>query len=122
MQPQHKRSHPPDALATLPAGFCAVSMNFVNKAALMAFPFTNTLLFIQMVAVLMLMFPLRSLGVITFPDLNARKARQLLPITLLYIGNVASALLGLKVLNIPMYSVLKRMTPMMVLVAKVRVV
>ena len=41
-----------------------------------------------------------------------------MPVTLLYVGNVAFALMSLQNLNIPMYNTLKRMTPVIVLVTK----
>jgi solute carrier family 35 protein len=99
---------------------CAISMNFTNKAALMAFPFANTLLLLQMLAALAVVLPLRALGLIYFPPFNATKARVLLPLTALYAGNVSCALLGLRVLNVPMYSTLKRLTPLLVILAKWR--
>ena len=42
-----------------------------------------------------------------------------MPVTLLYVGNVAFALMSLQNLNIPMYNTLKRMTPVIILVTKV---
>lgn len=42
-----------------------------------------------------------------------------MPVTLLYVGNVAFALMSLQNLNIPMYNTLKRMTPVIVLATKV---
>ena len=41
-----------------------------------------------------------------------------MPVTLLYVGNVAFALMSLQNLNIPMYNTLKRMTPVIVLATK----
>ena len=99
---------------------CAISMNFTNKAALMVFPYANTLLFIQMLTVLAVILPLRALRIVNFPALSAKKARALMPVTILYAGNVSCALLGLRLLNVPMYSTLKRLTPMMVLLTKWR--
>ena len=61
----------------------------------------------------------QALRVIQLPPLSAAKAWALLPVTLLYISNVALALLGLQTLNIPMYNTLKRLTPVLVLGAKV---
>ena len=100
---------------------CAVSMNFTNKAALMIFPFANVLLLLQMVTVLVVILPLRALGLVKFPPLNFQKARALLPVSLLYASNVSCALLGLRLLNVPIYSTLKRLTPMLVLLTKWRI-
>ena len=58
-------------------------------------------------------------GVVSIPPLSMGKAWSLLPVTVLYVSNVGFALLGLQSLNIPMYNTLKRLTPMLVLGAKV---
>jgi hypothetical protein len=50
---------------------------------------------------------------------HLRRRRSLFWITILYTGNTAFALYGLITLNIPMYSTLKRLTPMFVLLTKV---
>ena len=99
---------------------CAVSMNFTNKAALMVFPYANTLLLIQMMTVLAVILPLRALKIVNFPALSVKRARTQMPVTVLYAGNVSCALLGLRLLDVPMYSTLKRLTPMMVLLTKWR--
>ena len=54
-----------------------------------------------------------------FPAVHKQRAWSLMPVTLLYVGNVAFALMSLQNLNIPMYNTLKRMTPVIVLVTKV---
>ena len=56
-----------------------------------------------------------------FPAVHKQRAWSLMPVTLLYVGNVAFALMSLQNLNIPMYNTLKRMTPVIVLVSKVRI-
>ena len=101
-------------------GTLAIAMNFTNKAALMVFPYANCLLLLQMLAALVIIAPLKLVGAVKFPPLNATKARALLPVTILYAGNVSCALVGLKILNVPMYSTLKRLTPMIVLLTKWR--
>lgn len=53
------------------------------------------------------------------PQFSWRTCRRLLGITLLYTANTCLALFGLRSLNVPMYNVLKRLTPMMVLAVKV---
>eukprot|EP00955_Chlamydomonas_euryale_P041091 351893-Chlamydomonas_euryale.AAC.3 len=47
------------------------------------------------------------------------RCKQLLLITLLYSLNAALALFGLKTLNVPMYTTLKRLTPFIILIVKV---
>ena len=47
------------------------------------------------------------------------RCRQLLAITTFYVANTALSLGGLSKLNVPMYTTLKRLTPIFVLVTKV---
>ena len=58
-------------------------------------------------------------GYVYFPAVHKQRIWSLMPVTLLYVGNVAFALMSLQNLNIPMYNTLKRMTPVIVLVTKV---
>ena len=57
-------------------------------------------------------------GYVHIPAVHRQRAWSLMPVTLLYVGNVAFALMSLQNLNIPMYNTLKRMTPVIVLVTK----
>jgi hypothetical protein len=80
----------------------AIAMNFINKACLSLFSLANSVLLLQMLAAVAIVPPLRAAGLVHFPALSARKARQLAPVTILYTANVCFALLGLQNLNIPM--------------------
>lgn len=62
---------------------------------------------------------MQALQLVQFTALNWQRAYSLAPVTLLYVSNVAFALMGLQNLNIPMYNTLKRLTPVIVLVARV---
>ncbi|KAG2450812.1 hypothetical protein HYH02_004647 [Chlamydomonas schloesseri] len=99
-------------------GTVAVSMNFVNKASMQMLPLPNVVMVGQMVATFALLHPLLEAGLLGFPRFSWRTCRRLFWITVLYTANVGFALFGLKTLNIPMYNVLKRLTPMMVLTVK----
>mmetsp|Transcript_5475 Transcript_5475/g.14233 ORF Transcript_5475/g.14233 Transcript_5475/m.14233 type:complete len:382 (-) Transcript_5475:149-1294(-) len=112
-------SHPLLGLscALLYAG-TAVSMNFVNKATLEVFPLAWTVLFLQMVTTVLVILPLWIAHVVVFPPFSWAMAKQLMPITVFYTSNTAFALLGLQSMNIPMFSTLKRLTPMIVLLFK----
>ena len=71
-------------------------MNFINKATVMAFRQVNTVLLTQMLVTALLMSMLRAVGVIDFPAFSTQKARNLLPVVLLYNVNVLFALMGLQ--------------------------
>ena len=62
----------------------------------------------------------QTLSIVNFPSVSVQRAWALTPVTLLYVSNVAFALMGLQNLNIPMYNTLKRLTPVIVLAVKVR--
>lgn len=94
-------------------------MNFVNKYTMAVFPLPMVVLIPQMAITFAIIHPLLLLGYLDFPRFNMAKCRQLFWITVLYTGNTAFALYGLITLNIPMYSTLKRLTPMFVLLTKV---
>ncbi len=101
-------------------GAVAVLMNFVNRYTLLAFPMPTVVLMLQMLATVVILHPLLLAGKLDFPHFSWQRCKQLLLISILYTGNTAFALFGLRTMNIPMYSTLKRLTPMMVLVCKVR--
>ena len=61
----------------------------------------------------------QALKIVEFTAVDWQRAWGLAPVTLLYVGNVACALMGLQNLNIPMYNTLKRLTPVIVLLTKV---
>eukprot|EP00192_Tetraselmis_astigmatica_P013005 CAMPEP_0117661564 /NCGR_PEP_ID=MMETSP0804-20121206/7604_1 /TAXON_ID=1074897 /ORGANISM="Tetraselmis astigmatica, Strain CCMP880" /LENGTH=385 /DNA_ID=CAMNT_0005468439 /DNA_START=1318 /DNA_END=2475 /DNA_ORIENTATION=- len=96
-------------------------MNFVNKATLEVFPLAWTVMFLQMMATVAMVLPLWLIRAVDFPPLSWEKARQLAPVSIFYALNTAFALLGLRTLNIPMYSTLKRLTPMIVLALRAAV-
>jgi len=100
-------------------GFTAISMNFVNKKALKEFPLSNVLLLNQMCLALVVLPSIKAAGYLTYPAITLKRAVSVLGVTILYVTNVAFSLSSLSSLNIVFYSILKRLTPMMVLIIKV---
>ncbi|KAF5826064.1 hypothetical protein DUNSADRAFT_4992 [Dunaliella salina] len=94
----------------------SVAMTFVNKYTMQVFPLSNIVMIMQMVATWMILQPLRP--ILGFKPFSLARARQFLYITIMYTASTAFALIGLKTLNVPMYNVIKRLTPMTVLVFK----
>lgn len=165
---KHTARSPVSAAASLGSallyGAAAVSMNFINKLTLQVFGLVNTLLLLQMSAVVLVVAALRvhsppspqsyascptmfvtdmlcqgikstnyllwidalcqaqAGNLVHFPALHLQRAWTLAPVTLLYVSNVAFALMGLQNLNIPMYNTLKRLTPVIVLFTRVRII
>ncbi|KAG9456024.1 hypothetical protein H6P81_000532 [Aristolochia fimbriata] len=104
-------------LAALSYGVASMAMVFINKAVLMQYSYSMTLLTLQQLSTALLIHFGRVSGYTKVQDLNWTTAKKLLPVSLFYNANVAFALASLKGVNIPMYIALKRLTPLAVLVA-----
>ncbi|XP_068648708.1 UDP-galactose/UDP-glucose transporter 7-like isoform X1 [Aristolochia californica] len=105
--------------AALSYGVASMAMVFINKAILMQYTYSMTLLTLQQLATALLIHFGRVMGYTKAQDLNWITAKKLLPVSLFYNANVAFALTSLKGVNIPMYIALKRLTPLAVLVTGV---
>ncbi|CAM6029770.1 hypothetical protein CY35_13G113800 [Sphagnum magellanicum] len=121
-QTDHLRSlysqHLMSAASASAYGFVGLLMGFVNKAVLMQWPYPNSFLTLQMVASILVVYAMKAWGLATVQPLQLRAAKALCPVVFFYNTNVAFALAAVKSLSIPVYHVLKRLTPVMVLVAK----
>ncbi|CAM8913222.1 unnamed protein product [Rhodiola kirilowii] len=103
-------------VASLSYGIASMAMVFINKAVLMQYPHSMTLLTLQQLATALLIYFGRVMGYTRAKGLEMSIAKKLLPISLFYNANVAFALASLKGVNIPMYIALKRLTPLAVLI------
>lgn len=103
--------------AAIAYGIASLAMVFINKAILMQYAHSMTLLTLQQLATALLIHLGRVLGHAKAKDLNLLTAKRLLPVSIFYNANVAFALASLKGVNIPMYIALKRLTPLAVLLA-----
>ncbi|GJP75539.1 hypothetical protein CLOP_g5972 [Closterium sp. NIES-67] len=98
--------------------FVGLAMGFINKAVLMQWPYSNSLLMLQMAASVVIVYTLGCLGLIEIRPFEWSSARSLSGVVFFYNANVAFALAAVEALSIPVYHVLKRLTPVMVLCAK----
>ncbi|KAH7688204.1 solute carrier family 35 protein [Dioscorea alata] len=103
--------------AALSYGIASMAMVFINKAVLMQYSDSMTLLTLQQLATSLLIHFGRVMGHMKFKTVNFATAKKLLPVSVFYNANVAFALASLKGVNIPMYIAIKRLTPLAVLVA-----
>ncbi|XP_042477812.1 UDP-galactose/UDP-glucose transporter 7-like, partial [Macadamia integrifolia] len=104
-------------LAALSYGVASMAMVFINKAVLMQYAYSMTLLALQQLVTTLLIHFGRVMGYTKAKELNMETAKKLFPVSFFYNANVAFALASLKGVNIPMYIALKRLTPLAVLVA-----
>ncbi|XP_050363816.1 UDP-galactose/UDP-glucose transporter 7 [Argentina anserina] len=103
--------------AALSYGAASMAMVFINKAVLMEYSHSMTLLTMQQLATALLIHFGRRMGYTRSRGLEMSTAKKLLPVSLFYNANVAFALASLKGVNIPMYIAIKRLTPLAVLIA-----
>ncbi|XP_065850821.1 UDP-galactose/UDP-glucose transporter 7 [Euphorbia lathyris] len=98
-------------------GIASMAMVFINKAILMQYSQSMTLLTLQQLATALLIHVGRQMGYTKAKGVDMQTSKRLLPVSLFYNANVAFALASLKGVNIPMYIAIKRLTPLAVLVA-----
>lgn len=91
------------------------SMVFANKALSYTFNFrtTNFLLLCQMVFTVLLLRTLRILRIIELSDFQYSRARQVAPVSVFYSLNAAVALVALRELSVPSYTLIKRLAPLL---------
>ncbi|KAL6985110.1 UDP-galactose/UDP-glucose transporter 7 [Sarracenia purpurea var. burkii] len=104
-------------VAALSYGIASMAMVFINKAVLMQYAHSMTLLTFQQLATALLIHCGRVTEYTKAKGLNLLTAKKLVLVSLFYNANVAFALASLKGVNIPMYIAIKRLTPLAVLVA-----
>ncbi|GAQ86442.1 hypothetical protein KFL_002890090 [Klebsormidium nitens] len=105
-------------LASIFYAAVAVAMGVINKAVIIDFQYPNTFLTLQMAASAALIYALKWTGVLWVRKFEWKTAYALAPVVFFYNANVAFALASLKTLNLPMYHVLKRITPVLILGVK----
>ncbi|KAK3210447.1 hypothetical protein Dsin_015153 [Dipteronia sinensis] len=103
--------------AALSYGIASMAMVFINKAVLMQYANSMTLLTLQQLATTLLILISRGMGYTKARGVDMATAKKLFPVSVFYNANVAFALASLKGVNIPMYIAIKRLTPLAVLVA-----
>ncbi|KAH7282729.1 hypothetical protein KP509_35G045400 [Ceratopteris richardii] len=102
--------------AALAYGIASMAMVFINKAVLLQYPHSMTLLVLQQLSTAGLIYVGKVLGLTNAKSMDWKTSKRLLPLSLFYNANVAFALASLKGVNIPMYIALKRLTPLAVLI------
>ncbi|KAK6927708.1 Sugar phosphate transporter domain [Dillenia turbinata] len=103
--------------AAVSYGIASMAMVFINKAILMQYAKSLTLLTIQQLATVLLIHFGRTMGYTKAKAFDTAVAKKIFPVSLFYNANVAFALASLKGVNIPMYIAIKRLTPLAVLIA-----
>ncbi|PAV64097.1 hypothetical protein WR25_15834 [Diploscapter pachys] len=99
-------------------GFTSILVVFVNKILLTNFKFPSFLCvaFGQMAATVLILYVARLLGLISFPSLDSSIPRKINPLPLLYFLNLVSGLGGTQMINLPMFTVLRRFSILMTMI------
>ena len=99
-------------------GVCSASMAFANKAVLSSYSynFPITLVTLQMLFTIILLEILRLMGLITLPAFSLERGMSFLIPSIFYAVNCVLALSALSGMNIPMYGLIKRCSPLVILI------
>ena len=108
-----------EVITSLAVCFFYISMSsamvFTNKALSYSYDFTmtNALLFMQMIFTIILLHFLRDgLSLISFESFTRETGARIMPISVLYCLNGALALVAVRELSVPSYTLVKRLAPM----------
>lgn len=101
-------------------GVSSLGVIFVNKCILTQydFPYFNFLATIQFIVTTIILTALIYTKKIDIPILNRQIVEEVLPISIMFLGNVISGLGSTKSLNLPMLTVLRRFSILMTMIGE----
>jgi hypothetical protein len=107
-------------LSALFYGIASILVIFTNKAimTIYKFPFVNFLATVQFLVTSVVILALVLMKKIDVPVLNLNITIQVLPITLMFLGNVLCGLGSANALSIPMFTALRRFSMLMIMLAE----
>ena len=99
-------------------GICSASMAFVNKAVLSSYEYDFPIFLVacQMLFTILVLECARELKVISIHEFTFEKGKSFLLPSVFYALNSVLALWALSGMNIPMYGVIKRCSPLLILI------
>lgn len=103
-------------VACLQYGFVSVAITLFNRAVFSVYHFNypSTVTLVQILVSLVFMYGLRAAGKMEFGALDRRSARKAAPLAFFWWLYVVSGVTALRYLNVPMYSVIRRSTTLLV--------
>ncbi|DBA94567.1 TPA: hypothetical protein ACH3X1_002152 [Trebouxia sp. C0004] len=107
-------------LACLSYGTVSVSITLFNKAvfSVYGFHYPNSVTTLQILVSILYMNLLKGVGLFHFAPLTAKGARQILPLVFCWWLYVVSGVTALRYLTVPMFSVFRRSTTLIVVVGE----
>ena len=99
-------------------GVCSASMAFVNKAVLSSYEYDYPIFLVacQMLFTILILECLRLVRLVSIHEYTTEKAKSFLLPSVFYALNSVLALWALSGMNIPMYGVIKRCSPLLILI------
>ena len=98
---------------------CSHPQCAISQAILQQWPYSNTLLMLQMATSILLVTLFSFMSLAHVRPIDMKGARALFPLAFFYNANVAFALAAIQSLSIPVYHVMKRLTPISILLIKI---
>eukprot|EP00743_Colponemidia_sp_Colp-15_P006395 GILK01006884.1.p1 GENE.GILK01006884.1~~GILK01006884.1.p1 ORF type:complete len:327 (+),score=37.19 GILK01006884.1:52-1032(+) len=98
-------------------GFVSISITFFNKGvfSIYHFDFAMLMTLAQMILSIVFLLVMRRLKLVDFPDFQWQTAKSILPLSFCFYAMVTTGLAALKVLNVPMFNALRRITTLITL-------
>ena len=107
-------------MAALFYGVSSLAVIFTNKAILSNynFPYFNFLATVQFLSTTAIFSVLIHFRMVEVPTLNWAIAKEILPVSLMFLGNIICGLGSTKALNLPMLTALRRVSILMTMLAE----
>ena len=107
-------------MAALFYGGSSFAVLFINKAVMLEFdfPFYNFLALFQFIMTSLILATLIITKHIDVPVLDYNIAREIFPISIMFLGNILCGLGGTQSLNLPMFTVLRRFSILLTMIAE----
>ena len=107
-------------MAALFYGGSSFAVLFINKAVMLEFdfPFYNFLALFQFIMTSLILASLIITKHIDVPVLDYNIAREIFPISIMFLGNILCGLGGTQSLNLPMFTVLRRFSILLTMIAE----
>eukprot|EP01063_Lacrimia_lanifica_P040691 TRINITY_DN9329_c0_g1_i1.p1 TRINITY_DN9329_c0_g1~~TRINITY_DN9329_c0_g1_i1.p1 ORF type:complete len:338 (+),score=118.76 TRINITY_DN9329_c0_g1_i1:42-1055(+) len=90
---------------------CSISMVILNKLMIgtYGFNFPTVLIFFQNLSAVVFVMALKKVGMVDYPELEARKVKRWLPLTFLFVAMLITSLLALRTLSVPVATLIKNL-------------
>lgn len=101
-------------------GIASMLITFVNKIVLTTynFPSSHVLGIGQMLSTIIILWICKKLNYLDYPNFDKSIISKIFPLPLIYIGNMMFGLNGTKQLSLPMFTVLRRFSILMTMIAE----